>query len=348
MIESGKPAVLGPLGGLRVIGRGTALPERRVSNAAVLAGGSASPAQQAYRERALGEALGLRNRHWVHPVGAEPGDDHQTSADLAADAATAALESAGHAASDVGMLLVSTSTPVGWTGTNASILSKRLGIRAPSMDVRAGCAGTLFSMATAALYLGAGVGSVLVVGTDTFSLVCPPEHAVAKLSLGDGAAALLLVAEPEHAVEAAVLDSDGALSGLIATPGTLPPTHLQIDDGAYRLTGDASRLEDVVHERYCQAIEQCLSRAGAGAADIDWFVPHQTNRGLMTRIASSVGIDPERVVSTVDRHANIGNAGWASALVAALDDGRIGAGQRVLVSVVGGGMAWGAALFRGL
>jgi 3-oxoacyl-[acyl-carrier-protein] synthase-3 len=349
--------VLGASGPVRVRGAGTAFPRRRLTNEEVLVvtaprlwPGREAPSGErlAFLARGLEESLGVRERAWAHVPG-EPfaHGEEETTIDLAAAAAAEALADARLDASELGLVLVSTSTPPRMTSTLSSAVGARLGAtRAACMDLRTGCAAGLFALATAALYLGAGAGPVLLVGTETFSKVIPPAYKPAVVALGDGAGALVLDAEGAGRLVASYLATDGTLGKLVNTPGELPPTHEAIDRGDYLLGGDAEELAAALPGKYLDAIAGVLARAALGAGAIDRYVPHQTSVPLIRAVAARVGVPEERTYVNVASHANVGAAGWLVALAEARRGGLVPAGSRVLLAAVGGGMSWAGAILE--
>jgi 3-oxoacyl-[acyl-carrier-protein] synthase III len=363
------PAVeLGPIDGIAILGGGTAFPALQLSNEDVLRGLPSPPRseeQLAFLAAGAQQTLGLERRAWAHRVG--HGLEHaseETTLDLALRAAQAALADAGLAAKDLSLILCATSTPHRMTSTVAAPLGAALGARAACMDTRTGCSGGLFALSTAALYLSAGSGPALVVGAETFSKIIPPQHRAAQLALGDGAAALVLARRdlersddrdsggsatgaaranrPE--LSALFLETDGALGRLITTDGALPPTAAEIERGGYQLSGAPEELGAIVPGKYAAAIAAVLRRARLDASSVDLFIPHQTSRALIATVAAAAGLS--RTYVNVERHANIGAAGWMAALVEARKEGLCPPGTRLLLASVGGGMSWAAAVLR--
>ena len=345
------PAVeLGPIAGVAVLGGGTAFPGLELSNEDVLRGLPNPPRseeQLAFLAQGARQTLGFERRAWAHRVGAplDPASE-ETTLDLALRASRAALADAGVAAEDLSLVLCATSTPQRMTSTVAAPLGALLSARAACMDTRSGCSGGLFALTTGALYLAAGSGKVLVVGAETFSKIVPPQHRAAQLALGDGAAALVLGRREGASLLAAFLETDGALGRLITTDGALPPTAAEIARGGYQLSGIPEELGAVVPGKYAAAIVAALGRAGLQAAEVDLFVPHQTSRELIEKVAAGAGIPAARTFVNIGRHANIGAAGWMAALVEARAEGRCPPGTRLLLAAVGGGMSWAAAVLR--
>lgn len=347
------PLILGPVDGIAVLGGGTAYPRRTVTNADALravAPFALGPRplddeRLAFMARGIEETLGVRERAWAHVPGTPL--DHTTeesTLDLAVQAAARALADAGLSASDVPLVLATTSTPHRMTSTLSAAVGARLGVDAACFDLRTGCSGSLFATATAALYLSSGTEYALVVGAEVFSKVLPEQSKIAAVSLGDGAAAIVLGRRPGASLRAAALATDGKLGGLITTDGALPPTEAEIARGGYKLSGAPEELASVLPAKYEAAIQAALSRAGLSATDVDLFVPHQTSLPLIQKVAAAAGIAAERTFVNVHRHANVGSAGALGALVEARAEGRMKAGSRVLVAAVGGGMSWAAAV----
>ncbi len=351
------PVELGPVENFGVLGAGTAFPPRTLTNEDVLRALPASAwssrgrlpddAQIRFAASALEDTIGVRERAWAHAVG-QPlrHDDAITSVDLSIQAARAALRDAGMEAGELALILCATSTPHRMTSTVSAAVGAALGARAACMDTRTGCSAGLFALATAALYHAAGVGPALVIGAETFSKVIPAESRVAAVSLGDGAAALVVGRKPGARLESVFLETDGTLGRLITTDGALPPTPEEIARGGYVLSGMPEDLARTVPEKYLGAIVPTMRRAGVQPGEIDLYVPHQTNRAVIAEVASNVGIGPERTWNHVERHANVGSAGWMVAFAEARAEGRVKPGERVLVAAVGGGMSWAAGLLR--
>lgn len=348
-----QPLVIGPVAGVHVRGGGTAFPTRVLSNEDVVRAlaSRAWPGRELdaprieFLARGAEETLGVRSRAWCHVPG-EPFDHERepSSFSLASEAARNALDDARIKPEDVGLVLASTSTPHRMTSTLSAAVAASLSIAAPCMDVRTGCSGGLFALSTAALYLAAGVENVLLVGAETFSKVLPPDNKVAAMALGDGAGALVLANRAGAALRAAALATDGTLGRIITTDGALPPTAGEIERGGYVLSGAPEELAAVVPGKYVEVIEAVLTRSSLAAADCDLFVPHQTSRPLALGVAAKVGVGEGRTFVNVDRHANVGAAGWVVALVEARAEGRVREGDHVLLAAVGGGMSWAAAI----
>jgi 3-oxoacyl-[acyl-carrier-protein] synthase-3 len=350
------PAVqIGPIRDVAVLGGGAAFPARTLTNLDVLRSlpaearrARATPVtdeELAFLATGMEQSLGVRERAWAHAVGTPLDHAHeQTTLDLAVEAARRALDDAKTQIGEVGLILCATSTPHRMTSTLSGALGAALGAECACLDARTGCSGGLFALSTAALYLQAGVERVLLVGAETFSKIIPPAHKMAALALGDGAGALVLGRKAGASLDAAWMRTDGSLGKLISTDGALPPTAEEISRGGYQLSGQPDELTRAVPGKYSEAIAGVLTRAGIGGAQVDLFVPHQTSRALIEEVARAAGIARERAYINVEKHANIGSAGWVVALVEARAAGLSPAGTRLLLAGVGGGMSWAAAV----
>ena len=341
------PFEIGPLGGVGLLGAGTAFPARTWTNEDVLRGSGLDPERLAFLANGARETLGVWERSWAHEVG-QPlqHEAEESTLDLAVRAARSAMQDARLDAADLSLILVATSTPHRMTASVAAALGSALGARAACADVRAGCAGGILALGQAALSVAAGAGPALIVGAETFSKILPPASRTARLSLGDGAGALVVGPRPGAALLGLSFETDGALGRLITTSGALPPTEAEIARGGYLLEGAPEELLQVVPGKYAAALECALGRARLAPDAIGLFVPHQTSSDLIRRVAASAGFDPARVYSRVERHANIGAAGWPVALAEARAEGRCPPGTSVAVAAVGGGLSWGAAVLR--
>jgi 3-oxoacyl-[acyl-carrier-protein] synthase-3 len=321
---------IGAVAGVTIVGAGTAFPRRSYGNEEVLArlGRRARGAEQLrFVAAGLRERLGVEERAWAHLPGTPFAPDEETTLDLALAAARRALAEAR--VDDVALVLTCTSTPHRWTSTVAAAL----GLQAACVDARAGCAGGIWALATAALYLQAGVRPILLVGAETFSKVIPPEHELAVATLADGAAALVLDRGAGRLV-AAHFATDGRLASLVRTDGPLPPTAEAIAAGGYLLSGAPAELADVIPGKY----QEALGRVGALPSDL--LVPHQTGRALLETLSAQFA----RTYINLHRHGNIGAGGWIAALAEARAEGL--ARGRVALAAVGGGLSWGAAVLE--
>ncbi len=338
----------------RILGTAVAFPPRALSNAEVVAKyspsgrrGPRSPEEIAEVARTFGESLGVEQRHWTHEIGAPFGDDEATTVDLSVQALSLALEDASLAAEALGLIIATTSTPARITGANAPQIAARVGARCASFDVRSGCSGGLWSLSSACSYAAATQTPVAVVASDTFSKLAPPSEPLAPLAFGDAAAAAIVMpSEGEGGLVSVVFDSDGSLGHLGAAPAPFPVTHARLDEGLYFLAGDPEELARRSPALYADVTRRALDAAGLAPNAVDSFIPHQTSRPAIASAAKAAGIAMERTVVTAPEHGNCGTPGVLIGLDRARRDGRLRPGGTILFAALGGGLAWGAAVFR--
>ncbi|MFQ5786097.1 MAG: beta-ketoacyl-ACP synthase III [Alphaproteobacteria bacterium] len=286
------------------------------------------------------ERTGIRQRH----IAAEG----EYTSDLALLASRAALESAGVGAGEVDLIVLATTTPDNTFPSTATKVQADLGIICgAAFDVQAVCAGFIYALAVADNFLRAGqFDSALVIGAETFSRILDWEDRSTCVLFGDGAGALLL-----RAVECADDNARGVLS-----------THLH-SDGRRRdllyVDGGPSRTRTVGHLRMAgrdvfrfavdilaQAVDEALAANGLTATDLDWLVPHQANKRILDATARKLSLPENKMIYTLDHHANTSAASIPLVLAEAAGDGRIRPGQLVLLEGMGGGFAWGSAMVR--
>lgn len=287
------------------------------------------------------QRTGIRQRHIA--------GEGETTASLGEAAARQALERAGLTPEDIDLIVVATSTPDNTFPATAVNIQDRLGMRhGAAFDVQAVCSGFVYALNTADLYLRGGNASrALVIGAETFSRILDWNDRSTCVLFGDGAGALVLeAAEGEGTVAdrgilTAHLRSDGAhreklyVDGGPSTTGTVG--HLRME-GREVFKHAVGMITDVIEAAY--------EATGTSSEDLDWFVPHQANIRIIEASAKKLGIAPEKVVVTVDRHGNTSAASIPLALNVAASDGRIKQGDLVMLEAMGGGFTWGAILLR--
>ena len=276
------------------------------------------------------------------------GDD-ETTCSLGAGAAKAALDNAGLTVDDIDLIIVATSTPDNTFPAAAVEIQKRLGMtHGAAFDVQAVCTGFVYALTTADAYLRGGIARrAIVIGAETFSRILDWEDRATCVLFGDGAGAVVVEA----------VESDGSLEdrGVLAVKLRSDGSH---KDKLY-VDGGPSSTQTVGHLRMqgrevfkhavgmiTDVIESVFESTGMNADDIDWFVPHQANKRIIDASAKKLGIDPAKVVITVERYGNTSAASIPLALVDALDDGRIKKNDVVLLEAMGGGFTWGAVMVR--
>jgi 3-oxoacyl-[acyl-carrier-protein] synthase-3 len=312
-----------------VLGVGSALPRRRVSNEELAQTVDTSDAW-------IVERTGIRSRYVA-------GDD-ETTASLAADAARNALEHAGVAAIDIDLIVLATATPDQTFPSSATKVQASLGINdCIAFDVHAVCTGFLYALSVADSMLRSGNAKrALVIGAETFSRILDWEDRGTCVLFGDGAGALVLGAEQtEGGILATKLHADGRHNDLLFVDGG-PSTTGTV--GKLRMKGREVFRHAVVN--LADVLNEVLEASGLTAADVDWVVPHQANARILDATARKLGLPAEKVVVTVGEHANTSAASVPLAFDTAVKDGRIKRGDVVVLEAMGGGFTWGAAALR--
>ena len=312
-----------------IVGVGSALPQRRVDNAELAEKVDTS-------DQWIVERTGIRSRY----IAAEG----ETTATLATDAARAALADAGIEASEIDLIVLATATPDQTFPSSATKVQAALGINdCVAFDVHAVCTGFLYAVSVADAMIRAGSGrTALVIGAETFSRILDWEDRTTCVLFGDGAGALVLRAEDgDRGILATKLHADGRHNDLLFVDGG-PSTTGTV--GKLRMKGREVFRHAVVN--LADVLKEVLSAAGLGPDDVDWVVPHQANARILDATAKKLNLPREKVVVTVDRHANTSAASVPLALDAAVKDGRIKRGDIVVLEAMGGGFTWGAAVLR--
>ncbi len=269
----------------------------------------------------------------------------EMSSDLAAEACRRAIESAGIGVDEIDLIIVATTTPDQIFPSTACILQDKLGIKqGAAFDVQAVCAGFIYALTTADMYIRCGQArTALVVGAEVLTRLLNWEDRTTCVLFGDGAGAVVLQASEVPGVLATKLHADGSQRGLLEAPAHIGKGTVQ-GDPFVKMEGQAvfkfavKALSDVV--------EEVLDETGLPASTIDWLVPHQANIRIMEATARKLGLSMDNVVTTVARHGNTSAASIPLALDTAVRDGRIQAGQHLLLEGIGGGFTWGAVLVR--
>ncbi|WP_414714514.1 beta-ketoacyl-ACP synthase III [Sphingomonas sp.] len=316
-----------------ITGTGSALPPRRVSNAELAE-------QVDTSDEWIVERTGIRFRH----IAAEG----ETTATLATDAARAALAAAGVDASAIDLIVLATATPDQTFPASATKVQAALGINdCVAFDVAAVCSGFLYALQVAESMIRAGSAhKALVIGAETFSRILDWEDRATCVLFGDGAGAIVLEAQ-----ETAAAGGRGVLATKLHADGR--HNQLLYVDGGPSTTGTVGKLRMKGKEVFRHAVVnlasvmgESLAAAGLEAGDVDWVVPHQANARILDATAKKLGLAPEKVIVTVDQHANTSAASVPLALDAAVRDGRIKRGDLLVLEAMGGGFTWGASVVR--
>ena len=280
---------------------------------------------------------GIRQRH----VAAEG----QTASDMALQACRRALHAAGIQPQDIGLIVLATTTPDVIFPSTACILQAKLGIRScPAFDVQAVCSGFVYALATADLFVRAGhCHHALVVGSEVYSRILDWSDRATCVLFGDGAAAVVLAASQTPGVLASRLHADGSHSGILSVPASVCRGSVQ---GKPYVEMDGGQVFKFAVKVLAEVADEVLEQSGLKRTEVNWFIPHQANLRIIEATARRIGVPMERVVVTVDRHANTSASSIHLALDEAVRDGRIQSGQHVLLDGVGGGFTWGAVLLK--
>ncbi|MDY7544960.1 beta-ketoacyl-ACP synthase III [Glaciimonas sp. CA11.2] len=322
----------------KIVGTGSYLPPKRLTNqdlAVQLAEKGIETSDEWIFSRS-----GISARHYAEA-------DVQSS-DLAVAASKHALEMAGMEPNDIDLIIVATSTPdhFGSFPSTACVVQQKLGITTggAAFDVQAVCSGFVYGASIADAFIKAGTHkNVLVIGTEVFSRILNFEDRTTCVLFGDGAGAVVMTASQEPGVLATKLHADGRYGHILCVPGNVSSGAV---DGSAFLYMDGPAVFKLAVSVLEKVAKEALEIAGISASEIDWLIPHQANIRIMQSTARKLGLPPERMVVTVDQHGNTSAASIPLALDKAVRDGRVKAGQNVLMEAVGGGFSWGAIVAR--
>lgn len=315
----------------KILGTGSYLPANRVSNDDLAKKVDTS-------DEWITTRTGIKFRHIA--------DESEKTSDLAVEASRRALVAAGVAADEIDLIIVATATPDMQFPSTATIVQQKLGIEngCPAFDVQAVCAGFMYALSTANAYIKSGMAKkALVIGADTFSRIMDWSDRRTCVLFGDGAGAVVLGASDEAGIIHSKLHADGNYLSLLNTPA-------QIADGAICgtpfLQMDGQGVFKFAVKQLAAVADEVLQEAGYTAEQIDWLVPHQANKRIIDATAKHLGLPEEKIILTVQEHANTSAASIPLALDAGIKDGRIRRGQHLMMEGIGGGFAWGAMLVR--
>ncbi len=315
-----------------LVGTGSALPKRVVTNAELAETVDTS-------DEWIVERTGIRTRYIA--------GEGETTVSLATDAARQALVAAGLEAADIGLIIVATATPDQTFPASATQVQHNLGCNGGvAFDVAAVCSGFLYALGVADSLLRTGMAKrALVIGAETFSRILDWNDRTTCVLFGDGAGAVVLeareVPEDGPGILSTRLHADGAHNGLLYVDGGPSSTGTV---GHVRMKGPEVFRHAVVN--LAAVLRKVLDDQGLTPADIDWVVPHQANQRILDATARKLGLPAEKVIVTVDRHANTSAASVPLALDTAVRDGRIKPGDLLVLEAMGGGFTWGASLIR--
>jgi 3-oxoacyl-[acyl-carrier-protein] synthase-3 len=314
----------------RIIGTGSYLPERLLTNADL-------EKLIDTTDQWIVDRTGIRVRH----VAAE----NELTSDLAVAAGRKALEAAGVVPANVDLVIVATTTPDRVFPSTACIVQAKLGIAnaCPAFDVQAVCSGFIFALATANNFIKAGQArTALVIGAETLSRITDYTDRGNCILWGDGAGAVVLSASDEQGIISTHIHADGRYQELLYVDGG--PSMGNGAKAAMRMQGNA--VFKMAVNTLDAIVDETLAANGLDKSHIDWLVPHQANIRIIQATGKKLGLPIERVVVTVDQHGNTSAASIPLALDTAVRDGRIQRGQTLLMEAFGGGFTWGSALVK--
>jgi 3-oxoacyl-[acyl-carrier-protein] synthase-3 len=272
--------------------------------------------------------------------------DNELTSDLALQASLRAIEAAGISADEIDLVIVATTTPDQVFPSTACILQDKLGIRnrGAAFDMQAVCGGFVYAMNTADLYIRGGQArTVLVVGAEVLSRILDWNDRTTCVLFGDGAGAVVLRACETPGIIASKLHADGSHRDMLKAEGNVRSGEVQ-GDPFIKMEGQA--VFKFAVKVLSEVVEEVLEENKLSGSDISWLVPHQANIRIMEATAKKLGLGMEKVIVTVATHGNTSAASIPLALDTAVRDGRIKAGQNILLEAVGGGFTWGAVLIK--
>lgn len=315
----------------RIVGTGRYLPARVVTNAELAT-------RVATTDEWIVNRSGIRQRH----IAAED----ETASDMALAASREALAAAGIAAADIDLIIVATTTPDMVFPSTACILQAKLGVHGggPAFDVQAVCSGFVYALAVADRMVASGTArNALVVGSEIYSRILDWNDRTTCVLFGDGAGAVVLVPSKEPGILTTKLHADGHYASILCVPGRVSGGSVI---GRPLLRMDGAHVFKFAVKVLAEVSLEALAATGMGVEAIDWLIPHQANVRIIDATAKKLHLPHDKLVITVDQHANTSAASIPLALDTAVRDGRIQSGQRVMLAGVGGGFTWGATFLR--
>lgn len=272
--------------------------------------------------------------------------DNELTSDLALQASLRAIEAACISADEIDLVIVATTTPDQVFPSTACILQDKLGIRnrGAAFDMQAVCGGFVYAMNTADMYIRGGQArTVLVVGAEVLSRILDWNDRTTCVLFGDGAGAVVLRASEAPGIISSKLHADGSHRDMLKAEGNVRSGEVQ-GDPFIKMEGQA--VFKFAVKVLSEVVEEILEDNKLAGSDISWLVPHQANIRIMEATAKKLGLSMDNVIVTVATHGNTSAASIPLALDVAVRDGRIKAGQNILLEAVGGGFTWGAVLIK--
>ena len=317
----------------RIVGTGSYLPERIVSNKDLEA--TIDTSDEWIRDR-----TGIKCRHIAA--------DGETTSDMAVIAAKRAIEAAGIDVQEIDLIVMGTTTPDKIFPSTACIVQRKLGIvGGAAFDVQAVCSGFVYGLDIAHRFIKTGgAKTVLVIGAETMSRIVDWEDRSTAVLFGDGAGAVILQASDEEGIVSTHIHSDGSLEETLHVPYGVSQGYDAVCDGRAFIVMSGNTVFRKAVSMLGAIARETLDGNNIDKKDLDWLVPHQANMRIITAAAKKFGLPMERVVVTVDTHANTSAASIPLALDIAVRDGRIKRGELMLLEAFGAGLTWASALIR--
>lgn len=314
----------------KIVGTGSYLPERVVTNKDL-------EKIVDTNDEWIVTRTGIRERHYAA--------DDQNASDLALIACQRAMQAAGVTAADIDLIIVGTSTPDMVFPATACILQDKLGVKQGfAFDIQAVCAGFVYGLATADKFIRSGsVKCALVVGAEVFSRIMNWQDRSTCVLFGDGAGAVVIKASDTPGILSTHLHTDGSYRNALATPGTVEGGKVR---GSPMLTMEGSTVYKFAVKAFEEVAWEALNANGLKPADIDKFICHQANQRIIMHAAKKLELPDDKVVLTVGLHGNTSAASIPLALDVVVREGKVAAGDTILLAALGGGFAWGAALLK--
>jgi 3-oxoacyl-[acyl-carrier-protein] synthase-3 len=314
----------------RITGSGSYLPKKILSNRDLEAMVNTS-------DEWIFTRTGIRQRH----IAAED----EKASDLALHASKKAMHAAHVAPDDIDLIIVATTTPDMIFPSTACILQAKLGIKnCPAFDVQAVCSGFVYALATADLFIRSGQSRcALVVGTEVYSRILDWSDRSTCVLFGDGAGAVIVKPSKAPGIISTHLHADGSYHQALAVTGGVNNGKVA---GNPHVVMEGNTVFKFAVKVMCEMVDEALTANNLKKSDVNWLIPHQANIRIIQATAKKLGLSMDRVVVTVDRHANTSAASIPLALDCAVQDGRIKAGELILMEGVGGGFTWGSVLLR--
>ena len=315
----------------RIAGVGSYLPGQPVSNLDLIARGIDTS------EDWIVSRTGIKSRHLA--------DGGVTSSALAFEASRKALASANVGADEIDLIIVATSTPDFIFPSTACLLQQKLGnVGAMAFDIQAVCSGFVYALSVAEKFIRSGSHrKALVVGAEVFSRILDWDDRATCVLFGDGAGAVVLEASEKPGILATAAHADGSHHGILSVPGSVSGGKVT-GDPFLRMDGQA--VFKFAVRVLADVAKECCTSAGISSTDLDWLIPHQANIRIIESTSKKLGLPAEKVIVTVDQHGNTSAASIPLALDAAVRDGRVQRGQKIMLGGVGGGFTWGAVLLE--